>query len=331
MKLLKKTLMAGLAVVLLAGCSEDGLTEQLQNNPTSPEQAPNTGAIAHAPKDASVLRATFAANGGEGWAEGDSVWIFTPNSMLHNSYLLSQGAGSGNGTFYRTGGDNNYEKGETLYALTSPRYLYGFSTTTDGGAQVSITIPNRYKISDVGAPEGSSRMPVPYWGTATFGSDGKLEATFSGLTALLKVDLTTLPTDTRAIILTTHSDIYLGDDVLEDGDWEPLSGTFDTRLTEGAKLTSNPDIFQTFDTLRVNLTPQEAEQYRYVYIPVVAASYTNLHVIAVQGDPVYNSYWGAIQKWEGKLLKTFKPNTPFQPNTIVALEPESTGIRTPRM
>ena len=323
--------MAGLAVMLLAGCSEDGLTEQLQNNPTTPEQAPNKGAIAHAPKDASVLRATFANGGEEGWYEGDSIWIYTLQSVKHNSYQLTQGAGKANGVFTRTGGTDNYENGETLYALTSPKYIYGFAASTNNGAQVSVTIPNRYRISDVGAPEGSSRMPVPYWGTATFGSDGKLEATFYGLTALLKVDLTTLPTDTRAIVLTTHSDIYLGDDVLDGGDWEPLSGTFDTELTEGAKLTSNPDIFQTYDTLRVNLTPQETEQYRYVYIPVVAASYSNLHVIAVQGDPVYNSYWGAIQKWEGKLLKTYKSNTPFQPNTIVAVEPESTAIITPRI
>lgn len=324
MKQLKKTLMAGLAVVLLAGCSEDGLTEQLQDNPTSPEHAPNTGAISHAPKDASVLRATFAANGGEGWTEGDSVWIFTPSSMLYNRYLLSQGAGSSNGTFYRTGGDNNYENGETLYALTSPRYLYSFSTTMDGAAQVSVTIPSLYKISDVGAKEGSSRMPVPYWGLATFGSDGKLTATFKGLTALLKVDLTTLPADTRAIVLTTHSYGDLGEVELPEGDEEPLSGTLDTELTEGAKLASNP-IFWAYDTLRVNLSTETAAQYRYAFIPVVATSFTNLHVIAVTGDYRYSYYW------EGKLLKTYKPNTPFQPNTIVALEPESTGIRTPRM
>ncbi len=324
MKQLKRTLMAGLAVLLLAGCSEDGLTEQLQNNPTTPEQASNKGTIANAPKDASVLRGTFAANGGEGWTENDSVWIFTTNSMKHNSYLLSQGAGSNNGTFNRTGGDDNYEKGETLYALTSPKYLYGFSATMDGGAQVTITIPSRYKISDVGAREGSSRMPVPYWGLATFGSDGKLTATFKGLTALLKVDLTTLPSDTRAIVLTTHRYGDLGEAELPEGDEEPLSGTLDTELTEGAKLVSNP-IFWAYDTLRVNLSTETAAQYRYAFIPVVATSYTNLHVIAVTGD--YRSPY----YWEGKLLKTFKSNVPFQTNTIVALEPESTGIRTPRM
>ena len=317
--------MTGLTVILLTGCSEDGLTEQPLKDNAALEQTPNTGAFASATKDASELHATFASNGGEGWTEGDSVWVFTMNSIQHNSYLLSRGAGSSNGVFTRTSGNDNYENGETLYAITSAKYLYGLSATMNGGAQLSITIPNRYRIDEVGAQEDNSRMPVPYWGLATFGSDGKLETTFHGLTALMKIDLTTLPAETRAIVLTTHSYGDLGEQELDGGEEEPLSGTLDTELKEGAKLTSNP-IFWSYDTLRVNLTTNGTEQqYRYAYIPVVATTYSNLHVIAVTGDYRF-SY-----AWEGKVLKTFKSNTPFQTNTIVALEPESTGIRTPRM
>jgi len=317
--------MMSLAVFMLAGCSEERLPEQTKENPTNPE-APTPSSTSNAAKDATILRGTLAAGSSEGWFENDSLWIFTLRSMKHNSYLLSEGVGSANGTFRRTSGTDNYEDSNgKLYALTSPKYLYGFSSTMDGGGQVSVTIPNRFKISDVGAPEGCSRMPVPYWGIVTFGEDGKLQATFQGLTSLLKIDLSILPTDTRAVVLTTHSYTEFGDgSELESGDEEPLSGTFDTVLSEGAKLASNP-IFYSSDTLRVNLNTGGIEQYRYIYLPVVTGTYTNLHVIAVTGDYRYPYIW------DGKLLKTFKSNSPFLVNTIVALEPESTGIRPPKM
>lgn len=325
MEKFKKTLMTGIAVFVLTGCSNDGLPEKTIIEATSNPGATSTEAIARAAKNAAELSARFANNSGEGWFEEDSVWIYTLNSMNHNSYLLSEGAGSGNATFTRTSGTDNYENSGTLYALTSAKYLYGFSATMDGNAQVSVTIPNRYKVSDVGAPEGCSRRPVPYWGIVTFGDDGKLQTAFQGLTSLLKIDLSILPADTRAVVLTTHSYTEFGDGTeLDEGDEEPLSGTFDTVLSEGAKLASNP-IFYSYDTLRVNLTTGGIEQYRHLYLPVVAASYKNLHVIAVTGD------YRFPYLWDGKLLKTYKPNSPFPVNTIVALEPESTGIKTPKM
>lgn len=325
MKKLKKTFMAGLAALFLAGCSEGEQPELPLADKTNQELTTATGSVARAAKDASVLRGTFANGGGEGWTEGDSVRIYTLQSMKHNSYLLSQGAGSASGIFTRKSGTDNYENGDKLYALTSTKYLYGFSATMDGNAQVSVTIPNRFKLSDVGAPEGCSRMPVPYWGIVTFGDDGKLQTAFQGLTSLLKIDLSILPADTRAVVLTTHSYTEFGDGTeLDEGDEEPLSGTFDTELQEGAKLAGNP-IFYAYDTLRVNLNTDDWAQYRHIYVPVVAAAYTNLHVIAVTRDYRYSYVW------DGKLLKTFKSNTSFQPNTIVALEPESTAIITPRM
>ena len=58
---------------------------------------------------------------------------------------------------------------------------------------------------------------------------------------------------------------------------------------------------------------------------MVAASYQALHVIAVTGDSRY------AYEWQGRVLKTFGQDTPFSPNTIVALEPETTAIHTPRI
>ena len=124
-----------LAVSMLAGCSEERLPEQTKENPTNPE-APTPSSTSNAAKDATILYGTLAAGSSEGWFENDSLWIFTLHSMKHNSYLLSQGVGSADGTFRRTSGTDNYEDSNaTLYALTSPKYLYGFSAAEKSFAQ----------------------------------------------------------------------------------------------------------------------------------------------------------------------------------------------------
>lgn len=326
MKKLKRTLLTGLAVLLLAGCSEDskqyGLVDQ-----TIHELPSDNNPVAHraAAKDASVLRATFANGAGEGWDKNDKVSVYSLKSVFYNTYELTSGAGTANAVFTRNAGEENFEEGGTIYALTSTDYIYSFSATVNGGAKVSVTIPQQYNITEVGAPEGGSRMPVPYWGIVTFGEDGKLETTFRGMTALLKIDTTTLPEGTYAVVLTTNKNSYLGADALEPGDGEPLSGTFDTELKEGATVAANR-IFRSYDTLRINLDSYGGVEgrHRYLFVPVIAGSYAKLHVLAVTGEDYDNH-------WEGKLLKTFSANNPFYSNTIVVIEPQSTAIHTPRI
>lgn len=312
--------------VLLACCSEDDgqLSSALDKIPIdSKTVAPQKSEVHQAAPNAAVLKGFFAADNC-GWSEGDSIWTYTLQSLNHNSYRLSSGVGDGSALFTRTAGSDDYQDGNTVYAITSCKYLYGLSATFDDKVQISVTIPRTYHIDDVGASEGCSRMPAPYWGIASFGSDGSLEATFSGLTSLLKIDSSILPIGTKAVVLTTHyfTDL-IGEGKPVDGDGEPLSGTFDTVLEEGAKLAANP-IFYSFDTLRVNLG-DNAKAYKDLYIPVVAGSYTALNVIAVTRDSKYP------YEWEGQLLKAFRKDASFRVNTIVTCEQESTGIRTPKI
>lgn len=328
-KNLFSTLFAVLLLHLPTGCTENNdlltlATEGSSEQPNMSSTQNGMGSTTATENNAALLRGMLAGAGAEGWTEGDSIWIYTLQSMQHNSYLLSSGAGSPVGIFSRTSGTDNYVDSGTLYAVTSCKYLYGFYSMTGGRAQLSVTIPNRYAASEVGAPEGSSRMPVPYWGIASFGEDGSLECNFSSLTALLKIDISTLPPETKAVVLTTHSYTDLiGEGTPVDGEGEPLSGTFDAVLEEGAKLAANP-IFYSFDTLRVNLG-DNAKAYKDLYIPVVAGSYTALNVIAVTRDSKYP------YEWEGQLLKAFRNDASFRVNTIVTCEQESTGIRTPKI
>lgn len=336
MKKMKRALMMGLTVLLLVGCSKDVKDDTLVD-PTIPESPVDSSSQNRAPKDVSVLRGTFVNGVSEGWHEDDEVCVYTLQSMKHNAYKLTSGAGTANAVFTLSSGSEEFEDPGKLYALTSCRYLYALTAAADGNAKVSVTIPQQYEIDEVGASEGRSRMPVPCWGTATFGTDGKLEATFQGMTALLKIDTTTLPEGTHAVVLTTKSDGYLGADALEPGEGEALSGTFDMELKEGAKLAKNP-IFIAYDTLRVNLFSDMDDndnpeiKYRHVYLPVVAKTYSKLHVLAVTGDGDGRMIkHNRPHHWEGEVLKTFDANTPFSPNTIVIVEPQSTAIHTPRL
>lgn len=313
-----------LTTVLTAGCSENEGIDSVSQVLVGKKQEMASGVSAKASNNAVLLCGTLSRSGAEGWMADDSISIYRLESMLHNTYKLTDGAGTAAATFTRSRGSDNYEQVGKLYALTNCRYLYGVSAAEGNEAKVAVSIPYCLNLSDVGAPVGCSRMVVPYWGMASFGADGRLTAEFRGLTALLKIDAATLPAGTRAVVLSTHYYGELGNDELAEGDGESLSGMFDAVLTEGARLQPN-EIFVSRDTLRINLGSKPVpEQYRYLYIPVIATTYTKLHVIAVTGDYRYP------YTWDGRLLKTFNAAT-FKTNTITDVEWIDTGINLPRI
>lgn len=317
-------LFAGLWAFILTGCSDEDHEELVVGNEPSvtanshPWQTQNRVA-----KDVATILGTLTKEY-EGWTESDSIRIYTLQSMKYNTYRLTDGAGTSVGSFTRIRGTYDYENAKELFALTSCSYLYSFSATLDGKAMIAVDIPGSYDVQEVGAAAGCSRRPVPYWGMATFGSNGSLTATLRGLTALMRIDSSLLPEGTKALVLTTHSYCILSDDMLAGGSGEPLSGMFDTQLGEDAVLTGNP-IFVNRDTLRVNIgTKAVSAEHRYLYIPIISPSYSCLHVIAVTGDYRYP------YTWDGTLLKTFNAAT-FKTNTITDVEWIDTGINLPRI
>lgn len=319
-------LVAGMSVTLLSNCSKEAdlPSQQKKEAVITNTVAGQEATVLTSNKDASVLIGTFSNSEVDGWSKGDSICIYTLQSMRHNSYLLTNGEGSPTAAFKRCSGTDDYANVGTLYAVTSCKYLYGLSATVDGQALLTVDIPSSYDIAEVGAVEECSRLTAPYWGEATFGADGNLKCAFSGLTAMLKIDIGSLPVGTRAVVLTTHRYTDLDSDSPEGGDDQPLSGTFDTVLNKGAALAANP-IFYSYDTLRVNLGSEaERGQYKNMYLPVIAGQYTNLHIIAVTGDTRYP------YNWEGTVIQSYKENTIFRPNNILTVG-QSTSIIAPRI
>ena len=147
------------------------------------------------------------------WTEGDQVRVFTMDAMTYNVYVLDPAtAGQSTGAFTKTQAFSPLKEGE-LYAITEGQDVYSVSPNEDGEAQLTMTIPRRYDAQeDLLAETGINKFPAPYWGIATvdeeMASSGtpeyKLNVGFKALTSFLRIDLTTLPAGTQAIVLTTH-------------------------------------------------------------------------------------------------------------------------------
>lgn len=251
-------------------------------------------------KDPSVLAATLDGPGGAAWAAGDTLSIISVESVLNNNYALASGAGSAAGTFRRTAESGEARYGsKQLYALTPCRHLYGISATEDDSIQVVLQIPGAYKLDEVATTRGGFRLPVPWWGPASYGTEGWLTARMRPLTGLLQIDSDVLPANAYAVVLATHQGMFLGSNYLTDGYNEALSGTMNAVLREGTVLRTDPH-FVNQDTLRVNLGAKASTLAgQTLHIPLVCGTYHRLHVFAVTRD-TYGDY-----DWSGKEMKVY--------------------------
>ena len=197
----------------------------------------------------------------------------------------------------------------------------------------------------------------------TPGYDKQIDADLKGLTAFLRIDARSLPVGTKAIVLTTHGaeshpdpwgklegfqlmsaaevqsrygktpeqttrDEWMlwyqsGSDYITGGQSEPLSGTLNAILKEGAALQYS-DLLVSRDTIRINLenipeivgtgvtnlsTGQEITEVengdKVIYVPIVAGLYKDLHVIAVTHDSPFSYQWigEEIQRYTDEVFK----------------------------
>ena len=255
-------------------------------------------------KDPTRLTATLDGPGSAAWTVGDTLGIISVESVLNNNYVLASGAGTASGTFRRTAesGESRYGSRQ-LYALTPCHHLYGISATDEDSIQVVLQIPGAYKLDEVATTRGGFRLPVPWWGPASYGAEGWLTARMRPLTGLLRIDGDALPANAYAVVLATHQGMFLGSNYLTDGYNEALSGTMNAVLREGTVLRTDPH-FVNQDTLRVNLGAKASTLAgQTLHIPLVCGTYHRLHVFAVTGD-AYDDY-----DWSGKELKMYSDLT----------------------
>lgn len=261
------------------------------------------------------------------WTEGDKVQVFSlVGALTHSDYELNKVDASDPQVGYFDKTNTTSAVGDDKYAVTESESIYAISATPDGKPLLTVTIDTCYTAQQ-DATGKKFNFPVPYWGkvnTAETQSDGttKLDVDFKATTGLLRVDIATLPANTKAIVLTTHGGMNLD---LEEGfqlipskpagyedtnRWwngdnattgepnapytvggfsEALAGTFNCVLDP-----ANPEALKVdsrlvhMDTLRVNINPNTNKIF---YIPLIANKYKNLRVLAVTGDSKYTYRW----------------------------------------
>lgn len=154
---------------------------------------------------------------GLGWTEGDEIRVFTVNQLTYNYYELKSGAGTLEGEFSLK--KENLKAadivGQNLYAVTDAQFVYGVSATDKGEARLTYTIPYRWSAAGSQATnteEGAvnvRKYPAPYWGIATpddpsLGEGTGMNVGTKALTSFVRVDMASLPAETKYIVFTTH-------------------------------------------------------------------------------------------------------------------------------
>lgn len=247
------------------------------------------------------------------WSDDDDVNVFSSTRLNFNQYTLKEGAGTNQAVFQPIEEDPTLLAANDLYAITEASYQYGVSAVDANSGKVKLTaeIPCSFDWEKLATTE-AYKLPSPYWGNASFGSDGVLNVGFRPLTAVLRLDLALLPEGVQAIVLVSGNSMFPGanykvNGISYTGTGEGLSGHFNAELdskTADVPALGIDKALVCYDTLRVDLPEAtEAGEDKVLYLPLIAQHYDDLKVIAVMEDDVMP------YTWYGEILKVFTDQT----------------------
>ena len=148
------------------------------------------------------------------FTQGDQIRVFSLNQMSYDYYELTGAANTNQGEFTLKGEKNKVLGEAQKYALTDAQFVYSVSPDAQGKPWLTYTIPYKYSAQTVAGEGGADvqKFPAPFWGIAeedTQTKPGKtlLDVSLKALTGFLRIEMETLPDDTKYIVLTTHGSI----------------------------------------------------------------------------------------------------------------------------
>lgn len=214
-----KTMTAAAALLTLVSCADD---LDLSSGKLSSGKGDLTAAL---PGDGSFTR--LGMNEGTAnskyntwewvFTQGDQIRVFSLNQMSYDYYELTGGANTSDGEFTLKGQKNKVLGEDEKYALTDAQFVYAVSPDAQGKPWLTYTIPYQYSARTVTQGSGDNainvqKFPAPFWGVAsedTQTNPGKtlLDVSLKALTGFLRIEMETLPDDTKYIVLTTHGSI----------------------------------------------------------------------------------------------------------------------------
>ena len=310
-----KFMTAALAVTALASCSDK--LEFGQQAISNVEESDLIATLTPFETDAST-RVGIQADNAVVWAEDDEVRVYSLDKLTFNSYVLDENQPSGSGAGYSTAvmKEDINQKGATStndYAIAQPKDNKDvrISSSNDGNALLQAKIPSEYEWATVQDAGVAYKVPSQYWGKVK--STKPFSCDFHSLTSFIKLDLKDLPAGTKSILLISHEDFDLGDGIPTHpavtqlgGGNEPLSGNFEAELIDKtSKLEASEDLVAK-DYFRIDFEASDADEDKYLIIPVIAQTYQKLYLIAVTeyGKDVYDIKNGEILKvWENEEFK----------------------------
>ena len=290
MKSIIKFFPAALAVVALASCSNEDLfgdsnAQEVQFAKTMDVQVEGI--------NISGMRAYQMPDASNGLAFGDDDAIRVYDDELHkyDTYNYSTSA--------KTFGTNDDNVSEAKFAIL-PAADVQYGAWSNDGVKTVVNIPATVSYSTITVGENIAYVSgIPFWGEVKAGATkSKLETTLYAMTSLIRVRVNNLAASQNGNYIKLRSDV------------EPITGMFEAKLdptvatSKAANTTTLTAVegFANGNEIIVNLGKEAIDQ-AYVYLPLIAGSYTGNVVVSysIAGNNVAagTDYANVIKTWAG--------------------------------
>lgn len=285
MKSIIKFFPAALAVVALASCSNEDLfgdsnAQEVQFAKTMDVQVEGiniSGTRAYQMPDAS---------NGLAFGDADAIRVYDDELHKYDTYNYSTSA--------KTFGTNDDNVSEAKFAIL-PAADVQYGAWSNDGVKTVVNIPAEVSYSTITVGENIAYVSgIPFWGEVKAGATkSKLETTLYAMTSLIRVRVNSLAASQNGNYIKLESAV------------EPITGMFEATLdptvaTSKAANTTTLTAVKGFDNgkvIYVNLGKEAIDQ-AYVYLPLIAGSYTGNVTVSYSTTGKTGAYT-TIKQWAG--------------------------------
>lgn len=307
MKRTFKFTLAALAAITLASCSSDdlfgsGKNAKLDKNALTVEVEDMI--------DATTMRAAYVPNASSStaklyWQDEDEIRVYDDAMTKYDKYLFS----AANGQFSLEKSTSNLPGDPTFafyagHALENDDDAKGSWDYDTNNSKITMEIPTEFDLEEDedAATDGSVAYTsyLPLWGTAKK-VDDQVSVSLKYLTAILRVDLSNVPSNTKSVKVEAFSDLSGKKGKRITGDFVAYIAEDGTPNEDAYLLPENGDYTGTLtdNTITVNLENAKAAN-TMVLIPVVAGFYENIKVSYSDAD---GSSWTTLAEKTSVELK----------------------------
>lgn len=249
MKKYARILPFAMAMVMLAGCSDD-MSDELGVN------AQKGGVLATIEDNPTTRTAVKESAEGKSivWAGGDAFKVFNKTNPTSPATLtLSSGAGTANGTF---GG--SFNNSDTYEGAAFP----AVNAVSLSGNTLTMTIPSTFAWGKETANDADAvKVNLPFYGTY---DQANSSVSFKFLTAAIKFDFKDIPSGTNKITIVSAN--------------EPISGSFTADVSVENPVLASSSTNEDDKKMTITFEALTVKGDKVLYMPIPAGTFTDLKV-----------------------------------------------------